>query len=325
MRRLDALIVGAGRIGGANDEGRDGPGVLSHAGAYRKDGRFRLRACVEPNETRRAAFMDYWGAPDGYATLDDALSDGRRYDVISVCVPDRDHEAALEAILPHGPKAVFCEKPLTLNTARSRALVEEYRKAGITLAVNYNRRWDPAMERLRNDLADRKVQWATLHYVKGLKNNASHGLDLFDYLLGPLEPKIVTRTQYDFYPHDPTLDAVLEAPNGAPVHLIGADGSHFEVFEIHIATDLGMISLEDYGYAIRARGVGSPPRFPEDAMLEKGVWSETELDESFPRAIDNIYRAVEYGAPLAATGDSAVRVLELCDRLRSLSDSQEAD
>ena len=58
------LIVGCGKIAGGFDEGRPvGDSPLTHAGAYIRDGRFNIVACVEPDDNRRSEFMAAWDVP----------------------------------------------------------------------------------------------------------------------------------------------------------------------------------------------------------------------------------------------------------------------
>ncbi len=51
-------------------------------------------------------------------------------------------------------KHVFCEKPFTLTAADARGAVDTARKAGIVLAVGFNRRFHPSMAELRRRVRD---------------------------------------------------------------------------------------------------------------------------------------------------------------------------
>ena len=57
---LSVLIIGCGNIAGGYDKARDDKAIRSHAGAYRYDDRFRVVACIDPNEERRRQFMTHW-------------------------------------------------------------------------------------------------------------------------------------------------------------------------------------------------------------------------------------------------------------------------
>lgn len=61
---FNVLVIGTGNIAGDFDAGAAADALpLTHAGAFRRDGRFRLRACVDPDARRRSGFAAHWQAP----------------------------------------------------------------------------------------------------------------------------------------------------------------------------------------------------------------------------------------------------------------------
>jgi predicted dehydrogenase len=54
-------------------------------------------------------------------------------------------------------KHVFCEKPMTLDLASAQTCVEAARKAGVMLAVGFNRRFHPAIVEVRNRKAAGRI------------------------------------------------------------------------------------------------------------------------------------------------------------------------
>lgn len=150
---LRVLIVGCGNIAGGFDLGRSA-GYLpyTHTGAYTRDGRFDLAACVEPDDKRRSDFMAAWGVSTGFRSIEEALGSGNQFDVISICSPTDCHAHDLETALRLQPKLIFCEKPLTTSAAESKRLVAECAQLNIPLAVNYTRRWDADVSKLQADM-----------------------------------------------------------------------------------------------------------------------------------------------------------------------------
>ena len=318
---LDVLIVGCGRIAGGFDESGDGP-VRSHAGAYRAHGGFRLAACVDPDAERRVAFMAAWGVAAGYATLAEALGDGVRFDVASLCTPTSDHAAALEALLAARPRAVLCEKPVTDDLAATRRLVAGFAAAGVPLAVNHLRRFDARVRALRDELA--AGDWGAVRnlvglYNKGVLNNGSHLVDLIHLLFGPLEPVAVVAARHDGFPGDPTVDAVLRLHDGTPVHLVGADARDYAVFDLSIVAEAGLLALFDSGFRLVTRRTRPSPRFAGYRDLEDGTVEATGLDEAMGAAVANLHDAVTRGAPLWSDGASALAAQETCETLRSMA------
>ena len=61
---LNVLIVGCGNIAGIFDHHRSDVGPpLTHAGAYSRDPRFCITACIEPVDNRRREFMERLRVP----------------------------------------------------------------------------------------------------------------------------------------------------------------------------------------------------------------------------------------------------------------------
>ena len=177
---LSVLIIGCGNIAGGFDAAGSDT-VLTHAGAYRRHGRFRLAGCVDPDAGRRGAFQQRWEVEHAYPSLPEALASGTRYDVISVCSPTPQHAADLRMILRVPPRLVFCEKPLAAGIKEAAALVAACRDAGTLLAVNYTRRWDPQVSAFKSALE--RGAWGPIrsvvgYYNKGVLNNGSHMVDL---------------------------------------------------------------------------------------------------------------------------------------------------
>ena len=316
---LKALIIGCGRIAGGFDEYGPDSAVLSHAGAYQSHPGFEIVACVEPDTECRDGFAKTWAVPAAFATLDKCLEAGAPFDVASVCVPTANHGAVLEKLLETGVKAVFCEKPLTDDIAESERLIKAYAAAGVLLAVNYLRRWDPSIVALRNEIESGewgRVRTAMGYYTKGVLNNGSHLVDLAQLLRGPLALESVTGARSDHDPGDPTVDAALRWEDGIAMHLIGADARDMSLFEFHIVTERGVIGIEESGFTIRRRRIVASPYFTDYRQLDRGQWATTEFATALHHAVDNLYAAVVQGAALKSDGSSALSAQSLCDEIR---------
>jgi predicted dehydrogenase len=80
------------------------------------------------------------------ADLDAVLAD-RGIDAIVLATPHTQHTGQIVAAARAG-KAVFCEKPLALARADAQRSIEACRRAGVTLALGYNKRFWPSMREL---------------------------------------------------------------------------------------------------------------------------------------------------------------------------------
>ena len=81
---------------------------------------------------------------DGYETL---LADPE-VNAVVLATPHSTHTSQVIAAA-EADKHVFCEKPFALTKQEAEASVEATRKAGVAIAVGYNRRFHPEMTKLR--------------------------------------------------------------------------------------------------------------------------------------------------------------------------------
>src|SRR5690606_2550999 len=98
--------------------------------------------CAQNQESLQS-FADNWG-------WEETASDWREVvarpdvDIIDICTPPDLHaEIAIEAA-KHG-KNIFCEKPMAIDTAQARAMLEAVEAAGVTHYLNHNYRRVPAV------------------------------------------------------------------------------------------------------------------------------------------------------------------------------------
>lgn len=319
LNQLRTLIVGCGNIAGGFDRGRspdDFP--FTHAGAYVRDGRFHLTACVEPDEGRRADFMAAWGVQTGYRALDEIADSVGRFDVISICSPTVCHTHDLECALLLIPKLIFCEKPFTTSIFDSERLVRDCLLAGVLLAVNHTRRWDPDISKLQADML--AGRWGQLRsvaglYNKGILNNGSHMLDLLHLLLGPLRIVTVGKPVRDFFESDPTIPVWLESAHGVPIQLSCGHAEDYAVFELQLVFSNGVLTMEEGGLYWRERRAVDSPLFKGYRTLEDVPRRAGAYPRAMLQAVGNIYDAVSRGEKLNSSGQSAVCAQQMCQTI----------
>jgi len=320
LNPLRVLIVGCGNIAGGFDQGRpvrDFP--YTHAGAYARDARFSLAACIEPDGKRRKEFTEAWGIPSGFCSINEALNSGCRFDVISICSPTSCHSSDLEMVLLFNPKLIFCEKPVTTSVAETERLATECDKRNVLLAVNYTRRWDPDILKLQADM--QAGRWGHLrsvvgYYNKGILNNGSHMLDLLHLLIGPMEIVKVGRSIHDLSPDDPTVPVWLESLQGVSVHLVCGHAGDYANFELQLVFSLGVLTMEEGGLYWRERCAVDSDTFKGYRVLNEGIRRAGGYPRAMLQAVDNIYRAIYQGDPLASTGMSALAAQRVCEHIK---------
>lgn len=319
MEPLSVVIVGCGNIAGGFDAGSglDKP-PFTHAGAYARDKRFSMTACVDPDEGRRRQFMDTWGIPKGFASAAELSVNVQPPDVVSICSPTGCHPQDVAETLRMRPKLLFCEKPMAPELAGSESVVSRCRDAGTSLAVNHTRRWDPDMRLLQRRIRDK--YWGCLRavtgiYNKGVLNNGSHMLDLLHMLLGELRIVGTGTPVHDGPVEDPTIPVWLEGPGGVAIQLAAAHAGDFAIFEVQFVFERALVAMEDGGLAWREREVTASGQFKGYRVLEEGMRRAGAYPRAMQDAVDNIYRNLTQGDALESTGESALMAHRACQSI----------
>src|SRR5437870_2165637 len=105
--------------------------------------------------TRTRAKVEDFCREQGLALRDDyaeVLADPA-IDAVVLATPHSQHGDQVRRAVA-AKKHVFCEKPFTLTAADARSAVEAATKAGIVLAVGFNRRFHPSLMELKRRVQD---------------------------------------------------------------------------------------------------------------------------------------------------------------------------
>lgn len=321
-RKLRVLIVGCGNIAGGFDRDQFFNGFpYSHAGGYFRDGRFEIVGCVEPDEKSRAKFLKAWKIPIGFSDMESAIKANIEIDLVSICSPTAYHAENIFEVLLLNPKLIFCEKPLTLSSSQSLALIERCRDHRAKLVVNYSRRFDPFIWQLKDDIALNK--WGDLRsvsgiYNKGLFNNGSHMLDLLLLLFGPLKVINSGSLIFDHFPEDPSIPVWLESNRGKPIHINCSDSRDYSIFEIKFVFEKSVLEMHQGGLEWFMREPKESPIFHGYKTLSESVRFKGGYEECMLNVVSNIYDAISTGAPLLCNGEDARRVQILCEEIINL-------
>lgn len=111
----------------------------------------RVMRAVEPAVAVNAEFAREFDLATSPA-LEEALADPA-VEAVILCTPQDLHTEQVLAAAAAG-KHVFCEKPLAMRRADAEASVAACRAAGVVLGVGHERRYEPAMRRLRGLIRD---------------------------------------------------------------------------------------------------------------------------------------------------------------------------
>jgi myo-inositol 2-dehydrogenase / D-chiro-inositol 1-dehydrogenase len=135
MKRF--ALFGAGRIG------------RIHAHNLRSNPQARLLHVCDVNAAAAAELAAACGA--SASTIEAALAD-RAVDAVVIASSTDTHAELIEASARAG-KAILCEKPLDLDVARATRSLQAVERAGVLLAIGFNRRFDPSFAALQRRVA----------------------------------------------------------------------------------------------------------------------------------------------------------------------------
>ncbi len=169
--------------------------------------------------------------------LEDILSD-RSIDAVVLATPHSQHAAQVAAATAAG-KHIHVEKPLTLDRPSAEQVVAAAKKAGIVLAVGFNRRFHPSVVEIRKRLASGQLgqvmsmvathttstgQFIAADNWRAQPDEApggaitAVGVHSIDHMIefgGEVRDVLVTTGRYIPGPSDDTTNIMLRFKNGA--------------------------------------------------------------------------------------------------------------
>ncbi len=265
------------------------------ADAIQRSGKLKIVACYTRSEEKRRAFAGKYrcrAAPSYEAILDD-----RAIEAIINTTPNDSHLETTRAAAAAG-KHVFLDKPIANTVIDARAITDACRKAGVVLALGYQRRreshfrWirqridEGAFGRLVNAEAnisrDRlgKIDLNSWRYTAaGMPGGVMlqigiHYTDVLEYLLGPVKA-VEGRLARLVLPGDnpDVASLVLEHENGA---LSTLNASYASASEYYLMNIYGKEASAYYdlhqGLRLLKRGSDRPSPVPcakNDAFVEE--------------------------------------------------------
>jgi len=319
---LEVAVVGCGFIGAGEPSAE--LGVQSHLAAWTRHPEARVVAVADPDEARRESAVQRWAVPLGFASLEELL-DRVRPEIVSLCGPDRVHGEQLRAALgARSVRAILAEKPLALELAEAERATELARTRGVTLAVNYGRRFLPSHRALRSWLAAGgigRIEAVEGCYVRGIKHNGTHWLDLARYLVGEV---VEIAGDGETGGDDPTIDASLRFAGGARGRLLGLRSLDSSLFEMDLFGSAGRARLVEAGQRFEITTPRDSRRFAGFRELQPAPGPKGGLHDLLWHPVEALVRALREGSDPACTGEDATRALQLAleaietaDRARS--------
>jgi myo-inositol 2-dehydrogenase/D-chiro-inositol 1-dehydrogenase len=309
-------LLGAGRIG------------YTHAVAVNALSNASIQSVYDPVDEAASRIQELSGATR--ASVDEIMVDDD-IDAVIIATPTNLHADQIEMAARAG-KAIFCEKPIDLDTRRVRACLDVVEQAGARLMVGFNRRFDANFSKVRDQInqgaigAVEMVQITSrdpspppVDYIKvsgGLfRDMMIHDFDMARFLLGE-EISEVTATGSVLV--DPAIGEAGDV-DSAVATLRTASGKIAIISNSRRAT---------YGYDQRVEVHGSKGLISAENMRtttvsianEQGYTSEPLMDFFMERYADAYKNELGYFVHTVLSGDNitpngldGLRSLELAD------------
>ncbi|WP_026702954.1 Gfo/Idh/MocA family protein [Salibacterium aidingense] len=229
MREVKWGIIGCGDV----TEVKSGP-------SFNLAENSSLVAVMRRNTELAKDYAKRHDVPKWYDKAEDLIAD-EEVNAVYIATPPAHHKQYTIMAAEAG-KPVYVEKPMALNTQECREMTEVCKQNHVPLFVAYYRRTLPRFLKVKELLEQEAIgaiRFVSIQHTQPLteKNDngrwpwrvdpeisggglffdlASHTLDLFDYLLGPVtDVKGFARNQAGAYPAEDTVSGAFLFENGA--------------------------------------------------------------------------------------------------------------
>ena len=330
MTRFKALLVGLGQIGSGYDadlpyvldQPRSSARTLTHARALTCHPGFSLEAGIDPSPEARDRFNQLYGAP-AYANLFSwlASSPNPSTDLVVIAVAPQLQPALVANLLDLiQPKLLLLEKPFAscLHQAEElKAVCDRYPQ--MSVAVNYIRRWLPAVQAWRRRIEAGelgRLLHGQLTYGKGLLSNGSHFVNLAEAWLGPLALGRVTDRGRPClgFDRETSLDLLAVDHDQAPLHVRSIGAAGLRSGELDLWFEGGRIRWPDHGRAIEFWSRCHPAHGDTHASLSSDPeLYPTGLEHYQLEVVEALHRHLRdpIASPLSCDRDDALRTLQI--------------
>lgn len=316
QRRIRAVIVGLGRAGAIAPavQASDGATVLrSHAAALLAVPAFEIVGLVDCDPARRTkAVRMHPALRQCRFELSVAAIADVSTDLIVLSTPTEVRDVPFRDSLLMRPRLMLVEKPLGADSKVAHRMVLAAERAGVELRVNFSRRFDPAIRRFRRAMPTTPTL-VIGRYNKGLRNYASHLIDLLVDWFGP--PTHVRALESDLLGKDPNVSFVCTFPGGWRAYVLAVPGAKYDQFEVDFHFPKGRMEMTNNGVEKRTFAAVANLYYPGYAHLVEQIRLRNVTPTSgyveFYRAVARAWRG---GRLLpGCTGEQAATNIRITD------------
>jgi myo-inositol 2-dehydrogenase / D-chiro-inositol 1-dehydrogenase len=309
QRPLKVAVVGAGEWG------------KQHARVFASRPDTELCAVAARHADRATQRAAEWGIR-GYTSVTEMI-EKERPDLVSLSLPNEDHFAATMEVLEAGVP-LLAEKPLVFDLAQADELLAAAAERDLFFAINFNHRYAEPVRRAHDAIAAGDlgiVAFATWrfggepgtgsHPHANLIETQCHGLDMLEYLCGPISSVMAQMTDVTGHGYS-TLAVALSFASGAVGTLLGSYDSSYAYPETHyleVNGTAGRIQVADTVKRYTFSRAGEETR----QVWEAGYFNDTDrgFHATFDKHVAALVAALRAGAEPPVHASAGRRALEL--------------
>lgn len=319
---LRAALLGCGMIGSSRST-NPAVGVLSHAEAISICPETELLAVCDPVESRASEVAGEFGVQAEYTNVD-RLLDEVQPEFVSIATPDHTHaNIGLKVLRASSVRAVLLEKPIALECAEGRRLIESAQERNIAFAVNFSRRYSSVLGSLSKRIRGNEfgpLQAASGVYTKGIRHNGSHWIDWLRFMAGQNIVSVRATAHCDINDEEPTPDVEFLLNGGAMARLTGCSKDAYTIFEMDLLFESGRIRMTDSGFHVEVwRPAVSDRQAGYRYLEDTGESYQNAMKDLMLHAVHDLAACCRTGIAPKSTAESALIAAEAGDAaLRSL-------
>ena len=310
-----AVIIGAGRIASSFDAPKS-KNVLTHAHALVKHPRVELVGMMDVDSIHGKKEAKKWKT-NFYSDLELMLK-ATSPEIVVIATPDETHLSILLDLMKKNTPLIICEKPVVTKRSDIAKVHLAAKQSKSAVLVNFRRRFDPTINKLRNDLVRGKygtVLSANAVYTKGILHNGVHFIDLARHLFGEVRSSNMVFRVNDLALGAPSLGGTATLERCSQFYLMNADERKYSVAEFEIFTAKKRFLFFHEGFTLMTEEVVPDPVFKGDHTLGKRKIEATGLIRSMSGLIDNAVAVLEGRETPHASLLDALRTHETCFQL----------
>lgn len=286
-----AGVIGLGQIGNLFDEDPKRKEIWTHTGAYLALSDVSLAAGADSDAGRRNSFLKRSGTAKTYINYQE-MFEYEQLDIVSICTPTSLHHEMVLAAVRAGVRAIFCEKPLAATPEQAAEMVEACQSAGVLLAVNHTRRWEPIYVRAKQLVQEGtigRIEAIIGYYPGKVFTMGTHLFDLMRFFGGDVQwvcgQSPDARIALD---EEGSLSGQVQFRSGAMGCIVSGWDRTNHVFELDLVGSAGRLRLSGDGASMDLCRFEESPRYSGYRELAP----DNEIGRCSQEGVPNVSRLV---------------------------------